>query len=585
MDREFYTDNFEQLLREEVDKFTMKPTQRVWQGIYNDLHPGRRWPSIAISLLLVGSILLLGYFNTDRRKIANHTTAALSATDKARFVATTGTTGTTDAVINTNGKDAGQSTVAPLRPVTTGSVPADVAPGTLLPGNALLLVTPVIPSRSSPRRTSRHSSVMALQSHGRQAVTVQPAETGVLHNDAQADRNAADKRNATDSKNNTTDNNLPEGEGGISTNGSMSTKTGLNQQGRATITGNQPLATSADMIPEDADNLQPGVATVKISSQQGQAIQGQAPAATTAAEGSTSPTQTQQANVEKNKSTKAQAYQSLSDADKAWIDHYALYNKRPSSKWKNKLSWQVYLTPSVSYRTLFENSAAEGSTNVQSLIVSPFIRQAGIENSVEHKAGLGFELGGAVVLQASKKWQFRLGTQLNYTSYYGMANEVGHPINTSIALNNLHTGGLQLESRSANISNTPGSNAHTINNYTVQLSLPVGFAYKLAGKDALKFYAGASLQPSIILAGSSPLLSSDRLFYVENNTRDRDNSLMRNFNLAIGLETFASYRLGDYTLSAGPQLRYQLLTTNSNRYTIGEKAYSIGLRLGISKQF
>ena len=64
MERKFYTDNFEQLLKEKSDEFRMYPSKRVWHSIYNDLHPGRKWPSIAMSMLLIIALLLIGYLNT-----------------------------------------------------------------------------------------------------------------------------------------------------------------------------------------------------------------------------------------------------------------------------------------------------------------------------------------------------------------------------------------------------------------------------------------------------------------------------------------------------------------------------------------
>ena len=64
MENNFYNDNFEALLKEKSDEFRMYPSKRVWHSIYNDLHPSRKWPSIAISMLLVIALLLIGYLNT-----------------------------------------------------------------------------------------------------------------------------------------------------------------------------------------------------------------------------------------------------------------------------------------------------------------------------------------------------------------------------------------------------------------------------------------------------------------------------------------------------------------------------------------
>jgi hypothetical protein len=56
--------DFERSLKEQADEFRMIPSKRVWHGIYNDLHPGRRWPSITMSFLLIFTLLFIGYLNT-----------------------------------------------------------------------------------------------------------------------------------------------------------------------------------------------------------------------------------------------------------------------------------------------------------------------------------------------------------------------------------------------------------------------------------------------------------------------------------------------------------------------------------------
>ena len=83
MERRIYTDNFEQLLKEKSDEFRMYPSKRVWHSIYNDLHPGRRWPSIAMSMLLIIALLLIGYLNTGDNNGAKNFAGINSSTDES----------------------------------------------------------------------------------------------------------------------------------------------------------------------------------------------------------------------------------------------------------------------------------------------------------------------------------------------------------------------------------------------------------------------------------------------------------------------------------------------------------------------
>ena len=57
MDRNLDIDNFELLLKERSDEFKMYPTKRIWHSIYNNIHPGRKWPSIAMSITLIAILL------------------------------------------------------------------------------------------------------------------------------------------------------------------------------------------------------------------------------------------------------------------------------------------------------------------------------------------------------------------------------------------------------------------------------------------------------------------------------------------------------------------------------------------------
>ncbi len=64
MERRFFMNDFEQSLKEHADKFELAPSKRVWHGIYNDLHPGKRWPSVTMSFLLIFTLVFIGHLNT-----------------------------------------------------------------------------------------------------------------------------------------------------------------------------------------------------------------------------------------------------------------------------------------------------------------------------------------------------------------------------------------------------------------------------------------------------------------------------------------------------------------------------------------
>ncbi|MBI1782110.1 MAG: hypothetical protein HYR66_12205 [Sphingobacteriales bacterium] len=88
MDKDFYTNDFEQLLRERTEEFKMYPSESVWSNIFNKLHPGRRWGIIGGSLLLLlftASVLVLRTNNNHHNTTNEATPAAdgkVTANDK-----------------------------------------------------------------------------------------------------------------------------------------------------------------------------------------------------------------------------------------------------------------------------------------------------------------------------------------------------------------------------------------------------------------------------------------------------------------------------------------------------------------------
>ena len=56
--------SFEDFIQKQSDDFRMYPSRRVWHSVYNNLHPGRKWPSISMCIVLLTTLFLVGYLNT-----------------------------------------------------------------------------------------------------------------------------------------------------------------------------------------------------------------------------------------------------------------------------------------------------------------------------------------------------------------------------------------------------------------------------------------------------------------------------------------------------------------------------------------
>jgi hypothetical protein len=117
-----------------------------------------------------------------------------------------------------------------------------------------------------------------------------------------------------------------------------------------------------------------------------------------------------------------------------------------------------------------------------------------------------------------------------------------------------------------------------LHNQTYQFSLPIGADYKIASLDNLEWYAGASIQPTFVLAGRSYLISTDRRNYV------KETGMLNRFNLNAGFETYIAIKTKGITWQIGPQFRKQLFSTNQKVYSIEERLLNYGLKIGITKK-
>ncbi len=553
MEKQFYKDDFEDLLKEQADRFTMEPTKRVWHSVYNNLHPSRKWPSIAISMLLLLSLFLLGYLNTSNTKSTN-TAALIPPTDdnNSTKMATLATQDQSPA--NTSGIDQVQHSIT--NPVIQVTDPASVGtnPRSSYSVRSIPAPGPSASPETSKQTANRYRKITSPLVNGRNSNNNQPEVSPAVEPIPASPLDTRRLTAATESNNQQTD---------VTT----------TVQTRAT---DNIKTIETTIVSPEADALadMPGNNTPDNN--------------ITRPDNNAAATDKQVTRLALRPTLKDNKLitGSLTNEEKAWMEDYALYNKPRGNKWRERMSWTAYVTPSYSYRTLYVNSPSGNSGVLPSLLINPNNQNAGknLEGSVDHKAAMGIEAGAGLVYSYSKRLRIKAGLQYNYTNYYTFVNEFDHPITTTLTFNNLNSGNLEVVARSSRLANSErGTNNNRLNNRSFQLSLPVGLDYKLKTFNNLSWYVGATLQPSLVVGGNSYLLSSDRSAYVDD--KEQQKSIMRSFNLAVGLETFVSYKKGDYNFMMGPQVRYQLLTTNSKTFTVAEKVYNIGIKLGVMKNF
>ena len=124
---------------------------------------------------------------------------------------------------------------------------------------------------------------------------------------------------------------------------------------------------------------------------------------------------------------------------------------------------------------------------------------------------------------------------------------------------------------------TDSGRLSNVKNESLQISIPVGFEWKLAGKRKVRWNMAANIQPTYLISASGYVLTNDLKRYV------KAPDLLSNLNLNSALETFLRWDMNDFQLQAGPQLRYQLFTNTRGDYQIKEHLVDYGFRIGLVK--
>ncbi|HEY8398186.1 MAG TPA: hypothetical protein VIK80_09610 [Flavihumibacter sp.] len=238
---------------------------------------------------------------------------------------------------------------------------------------------------------------------------------------------------------------------------------------------------------------------------------------------------------------------------------------------KSKWEFGLHFVPSVGYRNLFD------SKNWITYGNSPLmVSRLNVNQFVDHKPAVGFELGSALRYRATQSLVFKAGLQLNLTRY-SIGAFAHTPEKAMVALNTSFGFRPDTLVATSNVRNIAGNRPERLHNSYMQISLPVGAELKLFGDERLQVNLGGSLQPSYLLNTDQYQLSGDFSNYVS------EPSLLRRWNLASSMEVFVTYSAGNVNWQIGPQFRYNLLSTFKKEYPIKENLMEYGLKIGITR--
>jgi hypothetical protein len=245
--------------------------------------------------------------------------------------------------------------------------------------------------------------------------------------------------------------------------------------------------------------------------------------------------------------------------------------KIPIATEKKHLQLQYYFAPTISFRKLEDPSSK--STSSQDLPLAS--NHLDVNKFVNHSPTIGLEAGSALLFPLTKNISLKAGLQLNMNGYNVSAYTYSRE-KATIALNT--PGNNDTIRAFTSIRNMNGYSQEVLQNRYFELSMPVGIDAKIIGDHRLQLNVAGTIQPFYVMAHSTYLLSNDYNNYV------KEHSLVRRFNYAANLETYISYTgANGLRFQLGPQFRYQLKSTYSDKYPIHEYMIEYGIKFGIMK--
>jgi hypothetical protein len=252
----------------------------------------------------------------------------------------------------------------------------------------------------------------------------------------------------------------------------------------------------------------------------------------------------------------------------------AINIKKAFRKNNKNTEWIFYVTPNVTTVT-FDHKTIHPSVsgNSSSMVILPNQPASSLELMPNPR--IGFETGAEVKTLVAKNLKVVSGINLNYSSYNTISNIVHPTIATLILTNRYGTYSKDYITYYGN----GQTESHTVSlrNYSVQLSIPIGFEYTIWGNKKVAIDVQSVIEPSAVLASNAYLLSSDGRYYL------KDPSLMRKINLGGNFGSFVSFSSRKITWHIGPDIRYQFLSSYKNNYSTKEHFLDYGIRIGISK--
>lgn len=279
----------------------------------------------------------------------------------------------------------------------------------------------------------------------------------------------------------------------------------------------------------------------------------------------------------------ANAKGNLQQSTDEYLTDFPFVGNTPIQHKSSRIGFQVYATPSISFRKLTDyklkeiiQTAASNSSSAANLPLTSNL-YSGVNEVVRHRPALGLEVGFSILYSLSKRFQLTTGLQMNLRRYEIETFETRTRDLASMSL--VNNRGVETISFYSPYNNNAGYRATTLNNSMYQISAPVGIQWKVLDGKKWGLTAEASVQPTFTLQANTWLISSDYKHYTEGK------DLLRKWNINTGAGINLTYQTRTATFSVGPQVRCQNLPTYSNLYPVRENLIDYGIRFSVTRPY
>ena len=448
----FYSDDFEQLIRDKTEQYKMYPSENVWKGVHNSLHTKRKWFIGSMAALVTGILFLAG------RELITPSVHPVAVRKTAPAASSMGdlTKSSAPAVTLHNPLAAFRSvTSSPGSRHVAGAGDAGEEQDPVYRGTIITVSNPVL---SQSDLSEWLSQVVRLPEHAPDIAVI--GSKNVL---AEQWRAAEDGSRP------------PE----------IAKASGEVVVGHRETAEGQGAKDEGDDVRNVLESLSAAGTSGRLSRPGSRAIE-----STGSGRGSVTGKDVAGA---RESSAKADAA-TIAEADDMqrvnWLREYAMNVLTPPTK-RGRTFLQLSLAPTLNYRTLGGADPAAEKFGMN------------FPGSMSESRGFGFEVGGSVLYRLTRNLSVKGGLQFNFIRYQMGAYST---------LNNtyLTPQGYSLDtSRRMSLPAT----ATMLDNDYYQLSAPIGFELRVLGNERLQLHLGGTFQPSYLLNTTAYTVNHDLTQY------------------------------------------------------------------------